>query len=333
MVAWNVDGSRLASASADASICVWPTPTTTMIRNPEAKLGGHRRPVEHVTWSPIRIDELASVSSDKTLRRWDLRRPQKFVAEMSLSGEGRNLAWSPDEHAIAAVDHHDVLTFFDARMNQVMMTQKYRTAVGEICWDKGGTRFFIGKGDGTVDVVNWPEWKVISSLPGHTGACFTLDYDPNFDLLVVGGEDGLVTLWDLDEYFCIRLLDHSDEVCRAVRFSHNGRLVASGTEGSSIQIVETSSGHLIHQFTVKDTTNSVNWHPKRDLLAYAGETHEGAQVSSCFIYGLTQSSVPAYPGPSYPRHPRPSHYQSGVALHHNLGLNRLLRDPKLSNHV
>jgi hypothetical protein len=70
-VAWNPDGTRLASASHDHKISMWDT------RDPvhplqQATLTGHTDWVDAVAWSPDGT-RLASGSKDRTVAIWNLR--------------------------------------------------------------------------------------------------------------------------------------------------------------------------------------------------------------------------------------------------------------------
>src|SRR5690606_11285645 len=69
-VEWHPDGTQLASASSK-TIQIWDTSTGQLIRT----LEGHDGAVNDVTWHP-NGDLLATVSTDKTLRLWDVLQGQ-----------------------------------------------------------------------------------------------------------------------------------------------------------------------------------------------------------------------------------------------------------------
>ena|SRR5579859_2822763 len=103
-VAWNITGTRLASASTDKTIRVW-NPEKPDVRY-SIQLKGHTQTVDQVCWDPTNPDRLVSASNDKTVRFWDWRGmfagevglmvAGKCIREVPTKGENINIAWSPD---------------------------------------------------------------------------------------------------------------------------------------------------------------------------------------------------------------------------------------------
>lgn len=60
----------------------------------------------------------------------------------------------------------------------------------------------------------------------------------------------------------------------AVHFSHDGALLATASEDSFIDVSEVSTGDQILKIPVEVPTYTVAWHPKRYILAYAGDVEE-----------------------------------------------------------
>jgi len=78
-VAYNVDGSLLASASDDKTVAIWNTKTGMV----DCVLKGHTEAVTSVAWcmAPDNRQLLATGSADKTVRVWDVSSMQQ-VAEL-----------------------------------------------------------------------------------------------------------------------------------------------------------------------------------------------------------------------------------------------------------
>jgi len=94
-----------------------------------------------------------------------------------------------------------------------------------------------------------------------------------------------VTLWDFDEYYCIRSLESCEFPVRCTVFSHDGLLLASGYDGvdeSFIDIAGTDTGKLVHKLQVGLGFNSLGWHPSKMLLAYCGEDFNEEPTLSVF---------------------------------------------------
>lgn len=63
----NPGNPRLASASKDATVCVWNPATRALLYT----LGGHTATVNVVKWGGARNGVLYTASSDRTVRLWD----------------------------------------------------------------------------------------------------------------------------------------------------------------------------------------------------------------------------------------------------------------------
>ena len=78
-VAWNVAGRKLASGSVDHTARVYDVEHGVR-GGRDVELKGHGDAVEHVCWDPTSPSALATISSDKTLRLWDVRSGSSCVA-------------------------------------------------------------------------------------------------------------------------------------------------------------------------------------------------------------------------------------------------------------
>lgn len=63
--------------------------------NQSTGLRGHVAPIEKVAFNPVKELELCSVSSDGTVRFWDVK-TKLVLNEVKGLGEAFTLAWSPD---------------------------------------------------------------------------------------------------------------------------------------------------------------------------------------------------------------------------------------------
>jgi len=61
---------------------------------------------------------------------------------------------------------------------------------------------------------------------------------------------------------------------RTLSFSHDGRLIASASEDTFIDIADVQTGEQVHAVPTRVAMNSIAWHPTQLLLAYAGDDKE-----------------------------------------------------------
>lgn len=58
---------------------------------------------------------------------------------------------------------------------------------------------------------------------------------------------------------------------RTISFNHTGDYIASASEDLFIDIANVQSGRSVHQIPCRAAMNSVEWNPKHNLLAFAGD--------------------------------------------------------------
>lgn len=102
-----------------------------------------------------------------------------------------------------------------------------------------------------------------------SGNCICIEFDPTSRYFAVGSADALVSLWDVNELACIRTFSRLDWPVRAISFSYDGKLLASASEDTTIDIGHVETGAKITDIPVSAPTFTIAWHPKRYLLAYA----------------------------------------------------------------
>ena len=292
-VAWNASGRRLASGSVDQTTRVWDVEHGAH-QGKELVLKGHSDSVDQVCWDPTNADRLVSISGDKSLRIWDLRTGSKCTATVQTSGENINLAWHPDGVTIAVGDRNDMVSFVDARRHAVLSTENFPFEVNEMCWSPTGSILWMTTGMGTVEVYTWPGPQQLVTVKAHTAGCYAIDVDPTRQELAVGGADTLVSLWDTNDYTCLRSLSRFDRPVRVVRFSRGGAFLATGSEDHFIDVSDTSTGACVSKIITGTATNSLAWSPSDYLLAYVGDTqpteHDRSARNAIRIWGVPAGS-------------------------------------------
>lgn len=92
-LAWNPTGQLIATGSANRTLRIW-NPERANARY-STELRGHSAGIEKVLFNPVRDAELASCSSDGTVRFWDVR-SKTCVSRLDVGGEAFTLSWSAD---------------------------------------------------------------------------------------------------------------------------------------------------------------------------------------------------------------------------------------------
>ena len=206
----------------------------------EVELKGHTNTVDQVCWDKTHPDRLATASTDKTIRLWDARAPSKSPQIIETSGENINITWSPCGNYIAFGNKDDWLAVADARKGKATTKVKFNSEVNEFIFNKTSDLLFVTTGQsdkGTVEIVKFPSLKSHTSILAHTGTCLCIGATSDYRYFAVGGADALVSLWDYNEWACVRTFGRLDWPVRTLSFTHEGSVIASGSEDSFIDLV------------------------------------------------------------------------------------------------
>lgn len=105
--------------------------------------------------------------------------------------------------------------------------------------DKYSSIFVIGDGEGRIQSWNWKSGIKIKSFPAQGSynrlPINSLAFSPDGKILVSGGDDFSIKLWDVDSGKELKSGKHSARV-RTVAFSPDGKLIASADDSGIIKI-------------------------------------------------------------------------------------------------
>ncbi len=103
-----------------------------------------------------------------------------------------------------------------------------------------------------------------------TAAIISLDYSPDGEKIVTGGQTNEITVWNVKNGASLmNLKGHTDNVV-AVKFSPNGRYIASGGVDNKLIVWDAISGDLLHKHAAhRDYVRDVAFSPDNKWVASA----------------------------------------------------------------
>jgi WD40 repeat protein/serine/threonine protein kinase len=267
-VAWNRDGTRLASAGHDGTVKVWEAATGQEIRT----LRGHRQEVNAVAWSPDGT-RLASASQDGTVKVWEAA---TGTATLTLRGHTQSVesvAWSPDGTRLASAGRDETVKVWDAATGQNPLTLRgHGSPLRGVTWSPDGTRLASAGGDRVAKVWDAATGQNTLTLRGHAGGVLAVAWSPDGTRLASGSLDQTVKVWEAaGGKETLTLRGHTDGAA-SVAWSPDGARLASASHDGTAKVWEAATGRetLTLRGHVQGVT-SVAWSPDGTRLASASQ--------------------------------------------------------------
>jgi WD40 repeat protein len=236
-VAYNNDGTLLASGGSDGTIRIWNTSTGTLINT----LLGHTYIVSSVAFSPDGT-KLASGSGDHTIKLWNVNTGTLIKTWYSVNVS--SVAFSPDGTKLASGSGDNTINLWNVNTGTLIKTW-YSVNVSSVAFSPDGTKLASGSGDSTIKLWNVSTGTLLNTLSGHTDWVNSVAFSPDGTKLASGCMDGTIKLWNVSTGTLINTLSvHASQV-NSVAFSPDGTKLASGSY-SEIKLWNVSTGTLIN---------------------------------------------------------------------------------------
>ena len=207
-IAFTPDQHLLAASANEAPIRLW---NIADLRHPQPlpPVTGPGNYVFSVAFSS-NGNTLAAGSADNTVRLWNVANPARPTALgkplTSLTNYVYTVAFSPDGRTLAAGSADHTVQLWDVTDPAKPLALGKPLAgpnnyIYTICFSPDGKTLAAATGEGTVwlwDITDPRHPTELAALAATTNALLTVGYDPTSDLLVAGGQDDAVQIWDSD---------------------------------------------------------------------------------------------------------------------------------------
>ncbi|MEU9444038.1 TIR domain-containing protein [Streptomyces sp. NPDC048304] len=284
-VAFAPDNATLVTGDASAAVRLWDLGTGRTT----GELPGHRGAVFRARFSP---DGALLATADRgdggqggTVRLWDLATGSPRHEFTGHSGRVYTLDFHPGGALLVSGDTEGEVRLWDlVGGRSAGLLGGCRGAVYQVLFDPDGTLLAAGDSAGVVrlwriDAAADPVAAPLNRQPAeHRGSVWVCKFRPHGDtpaqgpgaLLVTGGNDGVVRLWDPATGQGRRILRGHGRRIGTLSFSADGSMLAAGGNDGVVRVWHAASGRRLRELTGhSDRLVSAAFGPTGHLLATA----------------------------------------------------------------
>jgi WD40 repeat protein len=286
-VAWEPNGTCIASAGGDGTVRVWEMETGESLLT----YRGHRwllnkmnlqTTVYTVAWAPEGL-RIVSAGNGTNIYVWNAVTGQTLTCYQGHSGWLPNVyaaVWSPDGKYIASVcscaGMDKTVHIWDATTGQTL--SRYDASYGwtpkfsvlSVAWSPDGTHIAATCGDKTIRIWNMATGCLASIYRFRSEWSSHIAWSPDSRYIAAAYSDHTVQVWDtLTEESSVIYHEHTDNV-RCVAWSPDGTSIATASNDRTVQIWEPVTGRHIYTYRGHSHwATSVAWSPDGTRIASA----------------------------------------------------------------
>ena len=242
----------MLSTSPDGTEKLWDVDTGQVIHTIERRSTPYS---SKIAFSPDGARIFSS--SGKRIKLWDAASGQA-IRTFTTDAPHDSVAFSPDgghlltssQERFEMRDHStgDLIRTFDVSNVNAMVNGVAPFAVGASTFSSDGTRLFLGRQDGTLEMWDVGSRKRILTLSGHDGYISFVAFSRDGAYALSGGsDDKTVKLWHPVTGQLVRAFSGHASVT-SVAFAPNGRQLLSGGSDKTIKLWDAATVRLICQF-------------------------------------------------------------------------------------
>ncbi|KAL0784368.1 hypothetical protein Bca101_000613 [Brassica carinata] len=294
---WQRDSRDVTSLQPTPAAAVDMLPPVAYSDNPStsfaakfvhSSLNKNRCSINCVLWTPSgRRLITGSQSGEFTL--WN---GQSFNFEMILQAHDqpiRSMVWSHNDIWMVSGDDGGTLKYWQSNMNNVKANRTaHKESIRDLSFCKTDLKFCSCSDDTTVKVWDFTKCQEEITLTGNAGHGWDVkcvDWHPTKSLLVSGGKDQLVKIWDARTARELCSLHGHKNMVLSVKWNQNGNLLLTASKDQIIKLYDIRTMKELESFRghTKDVTFStvsyqklstsfeaLAWHPSHEEYFVSG---------------------------------------------------------------
>lgn len=165
-------------------------------------LNGH---LSDVTWVDFSFNILASCSSDKTVRLWDMSNPQDEIKELNYSpllGHRYTVnccCFSPFGKVLATCSRDGYVILWDPKNGNMIDSLRHpsETSIRVCKFSPNSSYLATGSEDDTLAIWDVLTRTILRTIRGHEASVTACSFTPDNNFIISGSTNGDLRLWDV----------------------------------------------------------------------------------------------------------------------------------------
>jgi geranylgeranyl transferase type-2 subunit beta len=278
-VAFNPDGTRLATGSADFVARVFEVSSG----KEELRFTGHRDRVSSVQFSPDG-QQLATGSYDQTANVWNANTAQIEHQLEGHTGAVMSVAFSPDGKTLASGSLDRTIRLWNVASGELVQTlQGHGSWVNSVAFTPNGKHLVSGSSDGTVKIWEPQTGEVVRTLQATKAEVRSIAVSPDGELIAAGIRYGQIKVWKTSDGELLHDFQGHRADVWSVAFSPDGRTLASGdgdwNRAGPVKLWSLNAGKQTGEFQHTGEVFSITFSPDGNSIA-AGAADKVVKVWS-----------------------------------------------------
>lgn len=263
-IAWNADGTLLASTAADGTLKLWEASTGQCLQSFQGYNDG---------WESLAVSPdgkwLASGNAIAQIALWNLQPGQCAKVLQGHSGRVSALAFSPDGKLLASSSEDAAIQFWSMSEFQPVTTLPgVGYGLRSLAFSPTHNRFSCPHRDRTLriwDIRHTQCWKI---LPGDGHRIFAVAWSPDGAIVASASDAPAITLWNVETGERLHTLHGHLSTIVNLAFSPDGTLLASASGERTLRIWNVRNGQGFEAFQHDESAiSTVAFSPQGTLLA------------------------------------------------------------------
>ena len=276
----NNSGMTLVTGSSDNFLKIWDLNKTLNSSNkqntssifPLLTINCHNEIINNISSRNNHESQFIASTMDKYIKFCDIRfntsnniKTKDEIKHLKFNNSGNQFGYINKEG--------NTLFLYDFGKLEEIQKFNFKSPIHDFIFNNSDDKLYITNEDGNIIILNT---KLNNSnnkinIQGSLFPLYSVDIDKRNKSLIVGGNDGILLNYNIDEMMCCKTYKRSDQGIRQCMFSYDDNFIATIYDGKNIDFFSTELDDHIYTIFTNNNQHFIKWNKKRNILAYISD--------------------------------------------------------------